>query len=103
MRQSKLSNRWLALLVAAIIIILVVPGVTQAKTNNTPQIHLQYASFDPLCGEPFVPAEQRMSIASLETATYLLQFSGPVLASARAVLSLDSLSPDVELLEGRVH
>ena len=87
MRQSKLSNRWLALLVAAIIIILVVPGVTQAKTNNTPQIHLQYASFDPLGGEPFVPAEQRMSIASLETATYLLQFSGPVREEWKAAVT----------------
>ena len=78
MRQPKISHQWLAMLVAAILIILVVPGVTQAKTSSGPQIYLQYASFDPLSGEPYVPSAQRMSITALDTATYLLQFSGPV-------------------------
>ena len=92
MRQSKYRNRWLALLVAAIIVILVVPGVTQAKTTNSPQIHLQYASFDPLSAEPYIPSEQRMSVASLEAATYLLQFSGPVREEWKAAVTQAGVS-----------
>ena len=78
MRRTKLHTRWLALVVAAVLVVLVVPGIIQAKTVDTPQIRLQFASFDPLSGEPYLNTGQRLSIAGLDSATYLLQFSGPV-------------------------
>ena len=87
MRQPNIRSRWKALLFAAILVILVVPGVTQAKTSSGPQIHLQYASFDPLSAEPYVPSAQRMSITALDTATYLLQFSGPVREEWKAAVT----------------
>jgi hypothetical protein len=87
MRQPNIRSRWIALLFAAILVILVVPGVTQAKTSSGPQIHLQYASFDPLSGEPYVPSAQRMSITAVDSATYLLQFSGPVREEWKAAVT----------------
>ena len=41
-------------------------------------IRLQYATFNPLAGEPDVPAEQRLDVQTDHPATYLLQFAGPV-------------------------
>ena len=41
-------------------------------------IRLQYATFDPLAGEPDVPAGQRLAIRPDRPATYLIQFAGPV-------------------------
>ena len=43
-----------------------------------PLIRLQYATFDPLAGEPGVPAGQRLTVQAGHPATYLLQFTGPV-------------------------
>ncbi|MCK4829902.1 hypothetical protein KA005_80005, partial [bacterium] len=86
MRQQKIINSKLFLLVASLVIIFVVPGITQAKTTETLQIHLKFGSFDPLISEPYIASGQRISIASIDETTYLLQFSGPVLAEWKTAL-----------------
>ncbi|MEA3396340.1 MAG: S8 family serine peptidase, partial [Chloroflexota bacterium] len=43
-----------------------------------PLIRLQYATFNPLGGEPDVPAAQRPNVQTSRPATYLLQFAGPM-------------------------
>lgn len=59
------------------LILIVVPGITQAQSSVAAYIRLQYATFDPLMGEPDVSGE-RMRLETGNLATYLLQFTGPV-------------------------
>jgi hypothetical protein len=99
MSLLKVRNRGLALLITSILILVVMPGISLAKSPEGPSIHLQYASFDPLGGEPYVPAGQRLSGTDVATGTYLLQFSGPVrdewkVAVEQAGVSLYGYVPD---------
>jgi len=54
------------------------PLLAQAASSPPPLIRLQYATFDPLAGEPDVPPTQRLSVLAASPATFLIQFTGPV-------------------------
>ena len=45
---------------------------------DVPRVHLKYVSFDPLEGEPQMPARIRLVTASGEQEPFLMQFDGPV-------------------------
>jgi len=101
--NSKL--RLTRLLLAAAILILVLPGlsVLATQTEEAPMIRLQFATFDPLAGEPPVPAELQVQAAPGAPAVYIVQFSGPVQAEwAEAVKAagarLYSYLPDYAFL-----
>jgi len=74
--------RWIKLLVLFTLLLLVLPGFaprsSRAEQSTSPLIQLQYASFDPLAGEPFIPDGQRLAVEDRGPATYIVQFSGPV-------------------------
>jgi len=71
--------KWGALLLGILLILFVTLSFlpTQAATAP-PLIRLRRATFDPLAGEPDVPAGQRLTVRAEQPATYLLQFTGPV-------------------------
>ena len=75
-----LHKRISRLLVVAIILLVTVPGISALalQTDDAPQIRLQYASFDPLDGEPILPASAQLEAAAGEPAMSLVQFRGPV-------------------------
>ena len=50
----------------------------QAAISTPPLIRLQYATFDPLAGEPAVPPTQRLNAMAERPVTFLIQFIGPV-------------------------
>lgn len=50
----------------------------QAAGSPPPLIRLQYATFDPLAGEPDIPSAQRATTLTAGPATFLVQFTGPV-------------------------
>ncbi len=81
MSRSTFQPNWMLLLLAVIIAVLIMtPGDGRANSQTTSApIYLQYAVFDPLEGEPTIPAEQRQAIQLEQPATYILQFTGPVL------------------------
>lgn len=56
------------------------PGSPLAAAEDAvpPLIRLQYATFDPLAGEPALAAELRQEEASARASLYLVQFIGPV-------------------------
>ena len=76
MTESKLTHR--ALVLVMLLLFALLPGVTPAQTSAEPQIHLQWASFDPLMGEPALPAGQNLSTDLDQPGLYLLQFTGPI-------------------------
>jgi subtilisin family serine protease len=78
MPQPKSSPRWLALTTAFIIFLSLIPGIGIAQSPQRPEIHLQYATFDPLGEQPRVPSEQILPNPAGAPSTYLLQFTGPV-------------------------
>ena len=49
-----------------------------ATLSDPPLIRLQAVTFDPLTGEPDIPAGQRLTIQADRPTTYLIQFTGPV-------------------------
>ncbi len=69
-----------------ILSLILIPLPAQATFSSPPAIRLQYATFDPLAGEPAVPAGQRLSIQAGRPATYLVQFSGPVREAWKAAV-----------------
>ncbi len=50
----------------------------QAAGSTPPLIRLQYATFDPLAGEPDIPSAQQSTALTAGPATFLVQFIGPV-------------------------
>lgn len=82
MRTVRPLRSLFALLLAALLVLLLLPGLsffsTRAQLDEAPQILLQYASFDPLAGEPMIPAEERQEASAPGQRTYILQFTGPV-------------------------
>lgn len=78
MPLSKSTPRGIALITTFIIFLSLVPGIGIAQSSESPEIHLQYATFDPLSEAPRVPAEQNAVRPAGTASTYLLQFTGPV-------------------------
>ncbi|HZD55871.1 MAG TPA: S8 family serine peptidase, partial [Anaerolineales bacterium] len=78
MPLSKSSLRGLALTTAFILFLSLIPGIGIAQSLEAPQIHLQYATFDPLHEPPRVASEQNAPRPPGTVSTYLLQFTGPV-------------------------
>ena len=74
---SKIMKQCQMLGMVALLLILL-PGISLAQSSEGAMIHLQYASFDPLQGEPEVAAAQLQSLPIAGEATYLLQFTAPV-------------------------
>lgn len=79
MPQLKSAPRWLALTAAFIIFLSLISGIGIAQSSQVPEIHLQYATFDPLREQPSVPSERSIPRPAGTPSTYLLQFTGPVL------------------------
>ncbi|HDN80015.1 MAG TPA: hypothetical protein ENG33_06085, partial [Chloroflexi bacterium] len=61
-----------------LVIGLMLGGAWGASPSDAPLIRLQYATFDPLAGEPDIPSGQRLRIQADRPATYIVQFAGPV-------------------------
>jgi subtilisin family serine protease len=78
MPQPKSAPRWLALTAAFIIFLSLIPGIGVAQSPQPPQIHLQYATFDPLREQPPGHPEESLARSAGAPSTYLLQFTGPV-------------------------
>ncbi len=81
MRNSTLARSTITVIIVTIMIsaALSVPIQRTQSASHTPRIRLQYASFDPLEGEPsMLPAGIWQSSQGVPP-TYLLQFNGPVL------------------------
>jgi hypothetical protein len=57
-----------------------------AGMASGPYIHLKYADFDPLAGEPALPPDLRTAPHPNQVAYYLVQFDGPVQPEWRAGL-----------------
>ncbi|RMF30355.1 MAG: hypothetical protein D6759_12105 [Chloroflexi bacterium] len=75
------------------------PWLSGRASSPALPIRLRYATFDPLVGEPHIPAGQRLSIQADRPATYLVQFTGPVqeawkVAVERAGVHLYGYVPD---------
>jgi len=67
------------LLFAASLLTLAAPlASTRAFSSPPPIIRLRFATFDPLAGEPYVPAEPRSTASESGAAIWLVQFVGPV-------------------------
>ncbi len=79
MKNRKLVKRLAVLLAVSVLALAAGQGVTLAGPENAPMIYLQYAQFDPLQGEPNLPAAQLELAQANPSTTYLLQFSGPVM------------------------
>jgi hypothetical protein len=54
------------------------PLPAQAAGSPPPLIRLQYATFNPLRGEPAIPPTQRLTAPTNRPAIFLIQFIGPV-------------------------
>ena len=78
--MTKKARNYLAFVSALLILsTLLTPPLLPIQAATLPLlIRLQYATFDPLAGEPGVPAGQRLTVQAGHPATYLLQFTGPV-------------------------
>ena len=57
-----------------------------AGMASGPYIHLKYADFDPLAGEPALPPDLRTTPHAGQVAYYLVQFEGPIEPSWRSGL-----------------
>jgi hypothetical protein len=73
-----LSLRRSSLIFALILVLCLLPGVTWAQVPDTPQIHLQVGSFDPLREELPLSAGLDPATAADLTTMHLVQFIGPV-------------------------
>lgn len=65
-------------MVAFVLVLGVGPAISWAQPTNVPYIHLQYARFDPLRGDPDLHLSGISSPLPTGQSTYLLQFTGPV-------------------------
>ena len=81
-------KRFMTLLITGLIILIAAPGLSAGPTQAgaAAQIRLQYASFDPLSGEPDLPAAQTQHLEPGQPAMALVQFNGPVLPEWKAAL-----------------
>ncbi len=93
------------LMVIAAICMIALPGlgVLATQTDDAPMIRLQYASFDPLFGEPAVPAGQQLQAEAGSASLSILQFTGPVQEEWKAAVEatgirLYSYIPDFAFL-----
>lgn len=107
MNRSKFIGKWIKLAALFALLILLLPGIhplaTRAQESAGPLIQLQYAVFDPLAGEPFIPDGQRLVVEKDGPATYIVQFSGPVEAQWKEAMlqagaSLHGYIPDYAFL-----
>ncbi len=81
MRKPILNHYTLPLLLAAALLLVAIPLLSAFALQpaaESPQIRLQYASFDPLKAEPRLPASLQMQVEPGKPAMMLVQFSGPV-------------------------
>ena len=81
MRNSTLTRTIITAVIITIMIgaALSFPIQTTRSASDAPRIRLQYASFDPLEGEPYMPPWGMWQATQGTPPTYLLQFNGPVL------------------------
>jgi subtilisin family serine protease len=79
-------QRWLVVFAAFLFTLVLLPGITWAQASQGPQIRLQYATFDPLEGEPPPALPQSASALPEKPGVYLLQFTGPVQAGWKAAI-----------------
>ncbi len=81
MRTPTLNQHTLPLLLAAALLLFALPLLSVFATQpaaESPQIRLQYASFDPLKAEPRLPDALQMQFEADKPAMMLVQFNGPV-------------------------
>jgi subtilisin family serine protease len=81
MKRQIFTPRNLTLVALILIFSTLIVGGTRASAETPALIRLQYAAFDPLQGEPFIPAplqSTREHTGGTGAGTYLLQFNGPV-------------------------
>jgi len=88
-RRKKVPNRSVSVLLVLFVLLtsFVVPCLPgKADSPSTPPpIRLQYATFDPLVGEPAIPPALRLAQDDGPT-TWLVQFKGPVQAAWKAAV-----------------
>jgi len=78
MVRLKFNPRWSPMIFALILVLCLLPGVTWAQAPDTPQIHLQVGSFDPLREAPPLSSGLDPAAAGEQTTVHLVQFIGPV-------------------------
>lgn len=76
--KTRFLQRGAVLCALSILTVIFVPGVSLAEAGEAPAIHLRYASFDPLQGEPEMALALVSPVAVESAGAYLLQFVGPV-------------------------
>ena len=65
-----------------------------AEDAAPPLVRLQYATFDPLAGEPALASELRQEEASARAGLYLVQFVGPIQEGWKQTLAGQGTPPE---------